>query len=120
MNKTDSLSKKLGQYALTNFQRAVLMEVAKIPRGKVMSYKQIAQAIGKPNAYRAVGNALKKNPLPVLIPCHRVIRANGEVGGYAFGGRSEKIKLLEREGSVVQKGVLPIYKNLGKIYKDFK
>jgi len=105
MNKTNSLSKKLGQYALTKFQKAVLMEVAKIPRGKVMSYKQIAQAIGKPNAYRAVGNALKNNPLPVLIPCHRVIRANGEIGGYAFGGKSEKIRLLEREGSVVQKGV---------------
>ena len=105
MNKTNSLSKKLEQYALTNFQRAVLMEVAKIPKGKVMSYKQIAQAIGKPNAYRAVGNALKKNPLPVLIPCHRVIRANGEIGGYTFGGKSEKIRLLEREGSVVQKGV---------------
>jgi methylated-DNA-[protein]-cysteine S-methyltransferase len=98
MKKIGSLSKKLEQYALTNFQRAVLMEVAKIPRGKVMSYKQIAQAIGRPNAYRAVGNALKKNPLPVLIPCHRVIRANGEIGGYAFGGKSEKIRLLEREG----------------------
>jgi len=102
MNKTNSLSKKLEQYALTNFQRAVLMEVAKIPKGKVMSYKQIAQAIGKPNAYRAVGNALKKNPLPVLIPCHRVIKADGEIGGYAFGGKSEKIKLLEKEGSVVK------------------
>lgn len=98
MKRVDSLSKKLEQYALTNFQRAVLMEVAKIPRGKVMSYKQIAQAIGRPNAYRAVGNALKKNPLPVLIPCHRVIRANGEVGGYAFGGKYEKAKLLEKEG----------------------
>jgi len=105
MKKIGSLSKKLEQYALTNFQRAVLMEVAKIPRGKVMSYKQIAQAIGRPNAYRAVGNALKKNPLPVLIPCHRVIRANGEVGGYAFGGKSEKIRLLEREGSIVQKSM---------------
>ncbi|MFP3278353.1 MAG: MGMT family protein [Candidatus Micrarchaeota archaeon] len=105
MKKIGSLSKKLEQYALTNFQRAVLMEVAKIPRGKVMSYKQIAQAIGRPNAYRAVGNALKKNPLPVLFPCHRVIRANGEVGGYAFGGKSEKIRLLEREGSIVQKSM---------------
>ena len=105
MNKTNSLSKKLMQYGLTNFQIAVLMEVAKIQRGKVMSYKQIAQAIGRPNAYRAVGNALKNNPLPVLIPCHRVIRANGEVGGYAFGGKSEKIRLLEREGSIVQKSM---------------
>jgi len=103
--KESNLPKKLEQYKLTKFEKAVLMEVAKIPRGKVMSYKQIAQAIGRPNAYRAVGNALKKNPLPVLIPCHRVIRANGEIGGYAFGGRSKKIKLLEREGSIVQKSM---------------
>jgi len=103
--KKSNLPKKLEQYKLTKFEKAVLMEVAKIPRGKVMSYKQIAQAIGRPKAYRAVGNALKKNPLPVLIPCHRVIKADGEIGGYAFGGKSEKIRLLEREGSIVRKSM---------------
>jgi len=102
VNKINSLSKKLERYGLTKFQIAVLVEVAKIQKGKVMSYKQIAQAIRRPNAYRAVGNALKKNPLPVLIPCHRVIRANGEVGGYAFGGKYKKIRLLKEEGNLVK------------------
>jgi methylated-DNA-[protein]-cysteine S-methyltransferase len=100
MNKTNSLSKKLMQYGLTNFQIAVLMEVAKIQRGKVMSYKQIAQAIGRPNAYRAVGNALKKNPIPLLIPCHRVIRSDGDIGKYAFGGKVRKRGLLKKEGAI--------------------
>jgi len=97
--KTD-ISKKLEQYNLTKFEKAVLIEVAKIQRGKVVSYKQIAQAIGRPNAYRAVGNALKKNPLPMLIPCHRVIRSDGDIGKYAFGGKVRKRELLKKEGAM--------------------
>jgi len=97
--KTD-ISKKLEQYNLTKFEKAVLIEVAKIQRGKVVSYKQIAQAIGRPNAYRAVGNALKKNPIPLLIPCHRVIRSDGDIGKYAFGGKVRKRELLKKEGAM--------------------
>jgi len=83
---------------LTPFQRAVLLACAKIPCGQVRTYSQIARAIGKPKAARAVGNALAANPLPPLIPCHRVIRADGKPGGYSGrGGARMKAKLLKKE-----------------------
>ena len=69
----------------TEFQQAVWAEVARIPYGETRSYAQIAQAIGKPSSYRAVGNANNKNPVPIVIPCHRVIKSQGVLGGYAFG-----------------------------------
>ncbi len=82
---------------LTPFQKAVLEEVRRIPLGTVLTYGELARRIGKPKAARAVGNVLKKNPLPLIIPCHRVIGARG-LGGYA-GGLEIKIKLLENEGA---------------------
>jgi O-6-methylguanine DNA methyltransferase len=84
--------------SLTPFQRAVLLECAKIPRGQTRTYSQIARAIGKPQAARAVGNALAKNPLAPLIPCHRVVRADRKLGGYsAKGGTMKKKRLLLME-----------------------
>jgi len=69
-----------------------------IPKGKVKTYLEIAKAIGKPKAFRAVGNAVGKNPYPRKIPCHRVIRSDGRLGGYsAKGGIKEKIRLLKSE-----------------------
>ena len=68
-----------------------------IPRGQVRSYEWIARTIGHPRAARAVGTALSRNKLPIMIPCHRVIRKNGELGGFAYGV-SMKRKLLELEG----------------------
>jgi len=83
---------------LTPFQRAVLFECLKIPRGQTKSYSQVARAIGKPKAARAVGNALAKNPLAPLIPCHRVVRSDGTSGGYsARGGANKKRALLAGE-----------------------
>ena len=79
----------------TKFQLAVWKACAKIPHGKVSTYAAIAKAIGKPNAVRAVGNALNKNPYSPRIPCHRVVKSNGEVGGYAHGTK-KKIKMLEK------------------------
>jgi len=79
----------------TEFQKQVYNAVEKIPRGKVMSYKQIAKVIGKPRAYRAVGNALNKNKNS-QIPCHRVIRSDGSLGGYNQG-KKQKLKLLIAE-----------------------
>ena len=98
VSKTRRIEKELKRYKLTDFEVKVLLEVSKIPRGKVLTYKQIAERIGKPNAYRAVGNALAKNPMPIIIPCHRVIKSNGEIGNYSFGGKKNKISLLKREG----------------------
>ncbi len=74
-------------------------ELKKIPEGEVRSYKEIAIAIGKPNSARAVANACGKNPSPIEIPCHRVIKSNGYLGGYSCkGGISAKRKLLKKEG----------------------
>ena len=83
----------------TDFQIKVWKEIKQIPKGSVRTYKEIAIAINHPKSYRAVANACKKNPRPIVIPCHRVIRSNGRIGGY-FGKEkiNEKINLLEDEG----------------------
>jgi len=86
-----------------SFSERVLLLCSKVPKGKVTTYLQIAKALGKPKSSRAVGNALNKNKTPVKIPCHRVIRSDGRVGGYAFG-KGKKIKLLLSEGIAVQEG----------------
>jgi methylated-DNA-[protein]-cysteine S-methyltransferase len=83
----------------TNFQIKVWKEIAKIPKGKVKTYKELAKAIAKPNASRAVANACGKNPYPIKIPCHRVIRSDGKIGGYSGrGGIKMKKNLLKKEG----------------------
>ena len=79
----------------TKFQLKVWNYLKKIPKGKVKSYLDVAKAIGKPKAFRAVANAVGKNPYPPLIPCHRVIRSDGSLGGYSGkGGIKEKRRLL--------------------------
>ncbi len=83
----------------TEFQIKVWKELSKIPKGEVRTYKQIAKSIGKPRSSRAVANACAKNPYPIVIPCHRVIRSNGTVGGYSGqGGIKLKKELLKKEG----------------------
>jgi methylated-DNA-[protein]-cysteine S-methyltransferase len=77
----------------TDFQKRVWNELIRIPYGKVFSYKEIAQKVGSPKAFRAVGNANSKNKLPILIPCHRVIAANGKLGGYGLGLKEKKLLL---------------------------
>ncbi len=82
----------------TKFQLKVWNYLKKIPKGKVKTYLEIAKAIGKPNAFRAVANAVSKNPYPPKIPCHRVIRSDGSLGGYSGkGGINEKRRLLHME-----------------------
>jgi O-6-methylguanine DNA methyltransferase len=82
--------------SLTSFQKKVYNAVLEIPRGRVRSYKWVAARIGMPRASRAVGQALKRNPYTVIIPCHRVVRANGEIGGYSRGLKAKK-SLLKKE-----------------------
>ncbi len=84
------------QQKLTEFQERVYNVVKKIPRGEVSTYKEIARLVGAAKAYRAVGNALNRNPFK-SVPCHRIIRSDGKVGGYARGSK-EKIRLLKKEG----------------------
>jgi methylated-DNA-[protein]-cysteine S-methyltransferase len=81
----------------TPFQKRVWQAVRSIPFGQTISYRDVAEKINLPNAQRAVGNALGQNPIPIVIPCHRVIRSNGELGGFT-GGITIKRKLLEFEG----------------------
>ena len=81
------------------FERLVLERLRRIPKGQVRTYGDIAREIGYPGAARAVGNACAKNPVPLLVPCHRVVRSDGGVGGYSLrGGTSLKLRLLAQEG----------------------
>ena len=83
----------------TKFQIKVWKAISKIPRGQVRTYKELAKLINKPKASRAVANACSKNPYPIKIPCHRVIRSDGSLGGYSGrGGISAKKDILKKEG----------------------
>ena len=78
----------------TSLQLQVFEEIKKIPKGQVITYKELAKRIGRPNAYRAVANACGKNNDPKNIPCHRVIRSDGRLGGYSLDGGIEMKKRL--------------------------
>jgi len=81
----------------SDFERAVLLKALEIPRGEVRPYAWVAREIGRPRAVRAVGSALGRNPVPLLIPCHRVVRSDGQIGNYIFGSQAKRA-LLEAEG----------------------
>lgn len=87
------------QKVAKTFTESVYGVVAKIPKGKFMTYKEVAIKIGKPNASRAVGTVLSKNFNPD-IPCHRVIRTDGKMGGYNRGGIKKKLQILTKEGAI--------------------
>ena len=85
--------------AITDFQRQVLLAACQIPRGQVVTYTDIARRIGRPKAARAVGQALSRNPVPIVVPCHRVLAADGSLRGYTGGGGLHtKRQLLTLEG----------------------
>lgn len=95
MEKIDSKLK------ITDFDRKVYRCVSKIPLGQTRSYKWVAEKINKPKAFRAVGRALKRNPFPGIIPCHRVIKENGELGEYSGrGGKNKKKELIAVEKQI--------------------
>jgi methylated-DNA-[protein]-cysteine S-methyltransferase len=87
----------------TEFEKEVLVATFKIPLGKVSTYKRVAEKVGKPRAYRAVANALHKNPLHPVVPCHRVVRSDGGFGGEKRAAESRR-KLVEKEGVVTDNG----------------
>ena len=90
--------KKISKTSGTLFQKKVWLELSKIPKGETRTYKEIAIAIGHPKSARAVANACGKNPQPIKIPCHRVIRSDGKLGGYsAQGGTAAKLRILKEE-----------------------
>src|SRR5919109_1562913 len=84
---------------LTEFEQAVLRKTLEIPRGEVRTYSWVAREIGRPRAVRAVGTALANNPIPILIPCHRVVRSDGVIGNYGAGGPEAKRMILAEEGA---------------------
>ena len=98
MNKKVSVKKNI-----SGFEDLVYQLTSTIPRGKVSTYKLIAESIGRPKSARAVGNALNKNPYAPQVPCHRVVRSDGRVGGFA-GGAKEKEALLRSEGVTIAGG----------------
>ena len=85
--------------AVTPFRRAVLEVTGSIPRGEVRSYGWLARHVGKPGAARAVGSAMSSNPVPLIVPCHRVVRSDGHIGAYSLGGPENKWTLLRDEGA---------------------
>ena len=87
------------KFSGTEFQQQVWAQIAKIPYGQTVTYKDIAQAIGKPRAFQATGRAVGANPLAIIIPCHRVVGSNGDLTGYAFGLEMKK-SLLKLESSL--------------------
>lgn len=89
--------------------------LSQIPKGKIVTYKQIANTLNT-KAYRAVGNAMANNPNPITIPCHRIIKSNGLIGGYVFGTK-KKINLLEDEGIIIKKDKIVNFKKHIHLFK---
>ncbi len=101
MQSGDAADARRLQYDLrscSEFEAAVLRKALEIPRGEVRPYGWIAREIGNPKAVRAVGTALGNNPVPILIPCHRVVRSDGMIGNYGMGGPKKKAQILRAEG----------------------
>jgi methylated-DNA-[protein]-cysteine S-methyltransferase len=95
----------------TEFEKKVLVTTFKIPKGKISTYKRIAEKIGRPRAYRAVATALKKNPLHPIVPCHRVVRSDGRFGGEKKRAESRR-KLVEKEGIPTEEDKIKISEDI--------
>ena len=99
LGETQAVDLPIDLSHLTPFQQRVLQETRRVPRGQVRTYMQIATRLGQPKAVRAVGQALRRNPIPIVVPCHRVVASDGTLGGY--GGKmrdARKLSLLKLEG----------------------
>ena len=104
--KNIQFSERLDLSDMTSFQRRVLLTTKSIPRGRVASYFWVAEKAGFPGAYRAVGNVMATNPFPPIVPCHRVVRSNGEVGNFGSGIHLKK-KLLQLEEVAFEGDLIP-------------
>ena len=88
----------------------VYMKLLRVPEGKVTTYSDLAKAIGLKNGQRVIGTIMKKNPFPVIVPCHRVVKSNGEIGGYVYGERV-KSQMLTKEGIEIKDGKIINFDN---------
>jgi methylated-DNA-[protein]-cysteine S-methyltransferase len=97
-----------------NLDKKIYIKLLEVPKGKITTYGELAKAVGLKNGQRAVGKIMNKNPYPVIIPCHRVVKSDGKVGGYAYG---EEIKsdMLTREGIEIRDGKILDLEN--RIYR---
>ncbi|MEW6002493.1 MAG: methylated-DNA--[protein]-cysteine S-methyltransferase [Nitrospirota bacterium] len=95
-NCRDEFTQKIGFLKGTEFEKKVWLALKDIPCGETRTYKWLAEKIGKPTSYRAVGQALSRNPVPIILPCHRIIESDGSLGGYS-AGVDIKRRLLEIE-----------------------
>lgn len=95
-NGKDDFTQKMSLTKGTEFEKKVWLTLQEIPFGETRTYKWLAEKVGKPNAFRAVGQALGKNPLPIILPCHRIIESDGSIGGYS-AGTDIKRRLLDKE-----------------------
>ena len=86
-----------------SLDQQVYKKLTEVPQGKVTTYGELAKAVGLKNGQRVIGQIMKKNPYPAIIPCHRVVNSNGKVGGYAYGG-DVKTNMLQKEGIKIQNG----------------
>jgi len=93
-----------------NLEEKVYKKLLDVPKGKVTTYKDLADSVGLKNGQRVIGKIMNKNKYPVIIPCHRVVMSNGEIGGYAYGDKS-KAKMLSNEGIKIQNGKILDFKN---------
>ncbi len=92
----------------------IYKKLLQVPRGKITTYGELSKAVGLKNGQRVVGRIMNKNPYPVIIPCHRVVNSNGQIGGYAYGP-DVKTNMLNKEGIEIQNGKILDFKK--RIYK---
>lgn len=97
-----------------SLEKKIYKKLLEVPKGKITTYGELAKAVGIKNGQRAVGRIMNKNPYPVIIPCHRVIRSDGKVGGYAYGGEI-KSNMLTKEGIKIKDGKILDLEN--RIYR---
>jgi len=86
-----------------NLNTNVYKKLLQVPEGKVTTYGELAKAVGLKNGQRIIGTIMKKNPFPVIVPCHRVVKSNGKIGGYVYGQRV-KSQMLTKEGIKIKDG----------------
>ena len=93
-------------------EEKVYKKLLEVPKGKVTTYRELAKAIGLKNGQRVIGRIMNKNPYPVIVPCHRVIKSDGKIGGYAWGEKV-KAKMLSNEGIRIKNGkILDVEKTI--------
>ena len=92
-------------------EERIYKKLLQVPYGKITTYGELSRSVGLKNGQRVVGQIMKKNPFPVIIPCHRVVKSNGDIGGYAFGINVKKT-MLSKEGICIKKDMIENFKNI--------